>query len=428
MARERKVLAMVLGGGQGTRLYPLTALRSKPAVPLAGKYRLIDIPLSNCINSNISKIFVLTQFNSASLNRHISRTYRFSAFSDGYVDVIAAEQTLDNRNWFQGTADAVRQAWRHLEAESADTLLVLAGDHLYQMDYRLFLQDHWTAGADITISTLAITEENASQFGLLKIDRYGRVVEFREKPVGEELLAMRVDTSSVGLSPEKATKRTFLASMGIYVFNLNVLRELLKEEAHVDFGRQLIPAAIATRHVRAFLYDGYWEDIGTIGAFYNANIDLTRAIPKFNLYDPEAPIYTAPRNLPAAKIKDCIIQDSLISEGSILNGAELHNSVIGIRSRLQHGVNLDSVIVMGADYYETIEEMCEDQVAGRPLIGIGEGSIIRKAIIDKNARIGANVQILNENRVDDLDGENFYIRDKVVIIPKDVTIPDGTVI
>ncbi len=419
---------MILGGGQGERLFPLTALRSKPAVPLAGKYRLIDITVSNCINSDISKIFVLTQFNSASLNRHISRTYRFSAFSGGFVDVIAAEQTLDNRDWFQGTADAVRQAWRHLEQQDVDTLLILAGDHMYQMDYRKFLEYHWESDADLSVSAIAVEEQKAPQLGLLKIDAAGRVVEFREKPKGEALQAMRVDTATVGLGPEEASKRPYLASMGIYIFKPDVLHTLLNDQRYVDFGKEIIPSAIKEHRVQAYLFDGYWEDIGTIGAFYHAHMDLTKPVPKFNLYDPESPIYTAPRYLPAAKIRDCKIEDCLISDGAILNGAELHTSVIGIRSRLQQGVQLEGVIVMGADFFQTLDEIYRDQVQGRPLIGIGEGTGIRKAIIDKNARIGAHCKILNESKVENFDGTNYYIRDHIIVIPKDATIPDGTVI
>lgn len=429
MIKENEVVAIILGGGQGMRLFPLTAQRSKPAVPLAGKYRLIDIPISNCINSGITKIYVLTQFNSASLNRHISRTYRFSRFFDDFVDILAAEQTLDNRNWFQGTADAVRQGWRHFEQWKSDTYLILAGDHLYRMDYRDFIAHHLETHADVTISALAVDEERASDFGLIKIDGTGRVTEFSEKPKGEALLKMRTDTGAIGLKPDEARRRPYLASMGIYVFNKHVLKKLLDEDrSKVDFGREIIPAAIKRYRVQCYLFDGYWEDIGTIKSFYRANMDLTMAEPKFNLYDPVAPIYTHPRFLPAAKIRECRIHDCLIADGSILNGAELVHCVIGIRTRIEAGARLERSIVMGADFFQTAEERDQDIRRGIPVVGIGENTIIQKAIVDKNARIGAGVKIINRAGLENFDGENYYIRDGIVIIPKNAIVPDGTII
>lgn len=429
MARKEDILAIILGGGQGTRLFPLTALRSKPAVPLAGKYRLIDIPVSNCINSGITKMYVLTQFNSASLNRHIHQTYRFSQFSDGFVDILAAEQTLENRDWFQGTADAVRQNWRHFEQWNLDTYLILAGDHLYRMDYRDFIRRHWEMGADVTISVIACTEAEAGGFGLLKIDEMGRITEFREKPQGDALRAMRVDTTTIGLSAEDAQHRPYLASMGIYVFKRDVLSDLLfRDLSMVDFGKQIIPAAIRSVRVQAFLFDGYWRDIGTIRSFYEANMDLTQEIPRFNLYDPEAPIYTRPRYLPPAKIRECRIHDSIIAEGSILSGAELVHCVVGIRTRLAQGVRAERSILMGADFYQSLDQIKSDHQRGIPPVGVGEQTVITNAIIDKNARIGRRVQILNEQQRRDFDGENYYIRDGIVIVPKNAIIPDGTVI
>jgi glucose-1-phosphate adenylyltransferase len=429
MIRNEEVLAIILGGGQGTRLFPLTAERSKPAVPVAGKYRLIDIPVSNCINSGIVRIYVLTQFNSASLNRHISRTYRFSRFSDGFVDILAAEQTLDNRNWFQGTSDAVRQGWRHFDQWRADTYLILAGDHLYRMDYRDFIERHRQANADVTVAALAVEEEKAPELGLLKIDESGRIIEFREKPKGPDLIAMRTDTSRIGLSADEARRRPYLASMGIYVFKKQVLRDLLEEDpSKVDFGREMIPSAIRQRNVQAYLFDGYWEDIGTIKAFYQANMDLTMLLPKFNLYDPEAPIYTHPRFLPPAKIRECRIHDCLIADGAILSGAELVHCIIGIRTRVASGARLERTIIMGADYYQTVEEIQADRSRGIPPVGIGENTKIHKAIVDKNARIGANVTILNEAALEEADGENYYVRDGIVIVPKGAMVPDGTVI
>ena len=429
MARRDDVLAIILGGGQGTRLFPLTKDRAKPAVPLAGKYRLVDISVSNCINSGVTRIYVLTQFNSASLNRHISRTYQFGPFTEGFVDILAAEQTLENRNWFQGTADAVRRGWRHFEQWRAETYLILAGDHLYRMDYRDFIAHHERARADVTLSVVAVERERASEFGLLKIDAEGRIIEFREKPKGAALQEMRTDTARIGLSSEEAARRPYLASMGIYVFRKSVLKALLDEHPqYVDFGREIIPEAIRRYRVHAYLFDGYWEDIGTIRAFYEANIALTRPLPEFNLYDPDAPIYTHPRYLPPAKIRECRIHDCLIADGSILNGAELVHCVIGVRSRIERGARLAHTIVMGADFYQTLEEMEADRARGIPVVGIGEGAEIVGAIIDKNARIGANVRILNVEGRQHADGENWYIRDGIVVIPRNAIIPDGTVI
>ncbi|MBI3950144.1 MAG: glucose-1-phosphate adenylyltransferase [Acidobacteria bacterium] len=429
MARKDEVLAIVLGGGQGTRLFPLTGMRSKPAVPLAGKYRLIDVAVSNCINSDIIKIYVLTQFNSASLNRHISRTYRFSRFTEGFIDILAAEQTLDNRDWFQGTADAVRQNWRHFEQWNLKTFLILAGDHLYRMNYRDFVRHHQETKADVTISVIACTEEEASGFGLLKIDSAGRMVEFREKPKGADLQRMRVDTSVIGLSREEAERRPYLASMGIYVFNPQVLYDLLlSDRSKVDFGKEVIPSAIGKYQVQAFLFNGYWQDIGTIKSFYQANMDLTMLMPKFNLYDPEAPIYTRPRFLPPAKIRECRVHDSLIAEGSILSGAELIHCIVGIRTRISTNVRVERSIIMGADFYQTTEETEADYRRGLPPVGLGQDSVIKTAIIDKNARIGRGVRILNEEDRQEFDSENCYIRDGIVIIPKNAALPDGFVI
>src|ERR671915_1976687 len=309
--KKPNVLAVILGGGAGSRLFPLTLLRSKPAVPLGGKYRLVDIPISNCINSDILKIFVLTQYNSASLNKHIATTYRFSQFSNGFVEILAAEQTPQNPQWFQGTADAVRQVLPHIYDWGIDTLLIVSGDHLYRMDYRKFIARHFETNADVTVSVIPFVREQAEDFGLLKVEPTGRIVEFREKPKGEALEAMRVDTSAFGLSPEEAARRPFLASMGIYVFNYQWLEELLaRDETWVDFGKQVIPAAIQCCNVQSFMFDDYWEDIGTIAAFHQANLDLTAVVPKFNLFDTEAPIYTRARFLPPSKVNNCQISQS----------------------------------------------------------------------------------------------------------------------
>ncbi|MDX6529604.1 MAG: glucose-phosphate adenylyltransferase [Blastocatellia bacterium] len=431
MASKRNLLAVILGGGAGKRLFPLTRDRSKPAVPLGGKYRLVDVPISNCINSDVIRMFVLTQYNSASLNKHIATTYRFSPFADGFVEILAAEQTPESGQWFQGTADAVRQVLPHIRDWRIDTLLILSGDHLYRMDYRKFLARHDESNADITIAVIPIVPDSASEFGLLKTDKDGRVIEFREKPQGEALEAMRVDTSTLGLTPEEAVARPYLASMGIYVFKYDRLEEVLAEDkSRLDFGKEVIPGSIHKYNVQAYLFDGYWEDIGTIGAFYKANLDMTTAIPPFNLFDAEAPLLTRSRYLPPSKIDDCEIRNSIISEGCIINGARINNSLIGLRSRLGNGSQIEAAYIMGADFYQTLEDMQADLATGRPYIGVGKGTIIRRAIIDKNARIGANVRLLNEAGVEEADGPNgsYYIRDRIIIVPKNGLIPDGTVV
>jgi glucose-1-phosphate adenylyltransferase len=431
MPAKHNLLAVILGGGAGTRLFPLTQQRSKPAVPVGGKYRLVDVPISNCINSSVHHIFVLTQYNSASLNRHIAQTYRFSQFSDGFVEILAAEQTPESPQWFQGTADAVRQVLPHIGDWGIDTLLILSGDHLYRMDYRDFLQRHYDTDADVTVSVIPCAYEAASDFGLLKTDHDGRIVEFKEKPKGEALETMRVDTMSMGLSPEDAAARPFLASMGIYVFKYEKLVELLSEDSSwLDFGREIIPSAIKTRNVQAFMFDGYWEDIGTISAFYKANLDLTAKIPKFNLFDAEAPVYTRARNLPPSKMEESDIRDSIVGDGCIIAGATVSNSIIGLRSRIAKGVQIDASIIMGADYYQSLEDMRSDTSRGFPRLGIGEQSVIRKAIIDKNARIGSGVKLLNEVGTLNADAEDrsYFIRDGIILVPKNAVIRNGVVV
>ena len=431
MPADPKLLAVILGGGAGNRLFPLTQQRSKPAVPLGGKYRLVDIALSNCINSDILRTFVLTQYNSASLNRHIAQTYRFSQFSNGFVEILAAEQTPESPQWFQGTADAVRQVLPHIRDWGIDTLLILSGDHLYRMDYRQFLQRHHESNADVTVSVIPCEARAASEFGLLKTNEHGHIVEFKEKPKGDELLSMQVDTTQLGLNADEAKRRPFLASMGIYVFKYDRLESLLREDpSWMDFGKEVIPAAIAAGHVQAFMFDGYWEDIGTIGAFYRANLDLTTKIPKFNLFDAEAPVYTRARYLPPSKVEASEINDSIISDGCIINGAKVTNSVIGLRGRISKGVQLDAVYMMGADIYQTFDEMRADLARGLPRVGIGEGTVVKRAIIDKNARIGSNARLLNEAGTAEADGPNgsYYIRDSIIIVPKSAVIADGAVI
>jgi glucose-1-phosphate adenylyltransferase len=379
----------------------------------------------------VLRTFVLTQYNSASLNRHIAQTYRFSHFSNGFVEIIAAEQTPESPQWFQGTADAVRQVLPHIRDWGTDTLLILSGDHLYHMDYREFLARHHNSNADVTVSVIPCEAKPASEFGLLKTDESGRIIEFKEKPKGDELLSMQVDTTQLGLDAAEAARRPFLASMGIYVFKYDRLESLLAEDpSWVDFGREIIPAAIKSGHVQAHMFDGYWEDIGTIGAFYRANLDLTNKIPKFNLFDAEAPVYTRARYLPPSKVEESQINDSIIGDGCIINGSKLTNCVIGIRSRISKGVQMDAAYMMGADYYQTFEDMRQDLTKGVPRVGIGEGSVIRHAIIDKNARIGTNTRLLNEANVVEADSpdKSYYIRDGIIIIPKNALIKDGTVI
>ncbi|MFM7365287.1 MAG: glucose-1-phosphate adenylyltransferase [Cuspidothrix sp.] len=428
----KKVLAIILGGGAGTRLYPLTKLRAKPAVPVAGKYRLIDIPVSNCINSEIFKIYVLTQFNSASLNRHIARAYNFSGFSDGFVEVLAAQQTPENPNWFQGTADAVRQYIWMLQDWDVEEFLILSGDHLYRMDYRQFIQRHRDTNADITLSVIPIDDRRASDFGLMKINQSGRVIDFSEKPKGEALAKMRVDTTVLGLTKEQAALQPYIASMGIYVFKKDVLIKLLKESLErTDFGKEIIPDAAKDHNVQAFLFDDYWEDIGTIEAFYEANLALTRQpLPPFSFYDEAAPIYTRARYLPPSKLLNCQITESMIGEGCILKNCRIQHSVLGVRSRIEAGAIVEESLLMGADFYQpSVEQQCNIEEKEIP-VGIGTDTIVRRAIIDKNARIGHDVKIINKDNVQEAERENqgFYIRSGIVVVLKNAIIPDGTII
>jgi glucose-1-phosphate adenylyltransferase len=428
----KRVLGIILGGGAGTRLYPLTKQRAKPAVPLAGKYRLIDIPVSNCINSEILKIYVLTQFNSASLNRHIARAYSFSVFSDGFVEVLAAQQTPENPSWFQGTADAVRKYLWLLQEWDVDEYLILSGDHLYRMDYRLFVQRHRETNADITLSVVPIDEKRASSFGLMKIDDSGRIIDFLEKPKGEALRSMQVDTTTLGLTADQAQSKPYIASMGIYVFKKEVLINLLKENLEqTDFGKEIIPASAKDYNVQAYLFDGYWEDIGTIESFYDANLALTeQPRPAFSFYDENAPIYTRARYLPPTKLLDCQITESIIGDGCIIKNCQIHHSVLGIRSRVEAGCTIRDTLIMGSDYYQPFAERHSGNSSDTTPLGIGSNTMIQRAIIDKNARIGRDVQILNKDRVEEADRESqgFYIRNGIVVVLKNAVIPDGTVI
>jgi len=428
----KQVLAIILGGGAGTRLYPLTKLRAKPAVPLAGKYRLIDIPVSNCINSDIYRIYVLTQFNSASLNQHIARAYNFSGFREGFVEILAAQQTPQNTTWFQGTADAVRQyLWLFRELD-VDEFLILSGDHLYRMDYSDFVRRHRETNADLTISVVPMDEKRASDFGLMKIDDSGRIMDFSEKPKGEALKQMQVDTTTLGLSAEEAKLNPYIASMGIYVFKRDVLIDLLeKSPDRTDFAKQIIPASASELNVQAYLYNGYWEDIGTVEAFYDANLALTQQPqPPFSFYDETAPIYTRARYLPPTKVVDCRITDSMISEGCILKSCQIHHSVLGIRSRVEAGCTIQDSLIMGADFYQPYFERRSNCETDKIPLGIGANTTIRRAIVDKNVRIGCDVQIINKDHVEEAEREDqgFYIRSGIVAVIKNAVIPDGTVI
>jgi glucose-1-phosphate adenylyltransferase len=415
------VIGVILSGGQGQRLFPLTKFRSKPAVPLGGKYRIIDIPISNCLNSHINRVFVLTQFNSASLNKHVIQTYKFDMFGGGFVDILAAEQTPESKEWFQGTADAVRKSLKHLlPYESAKYVIVLSGDQMYQMDLRDLIGFHIDSNADITVATIPVSAELADGLGIMKIQKDGKVVEFREKPKIDELSGLHFT--------DRAENRKYLASMGIYAFSKNFLVDLLNESDAADFGKELIPGSIDKYRVMAYVFDGYWEDIGTIRAFYEANLALTETAPKFNVYDVEKPIYTHPRNLPGSKLNNCNIHHSIIADGCILNGADIKHSIVGVRSRIGSGTTIKHSIIMGADYFETTEQL-EENVAKRiPSVGIGNHCTIINAIIDKNARIGDNVSIINAHNLQEKDGENHHIRDGIIVVPKGAQIQSGTVI
>lgn len=424
----KNAVAVVLGGGRGTRLQPLTKYRSKPAVPLAGKYRLIDIPLSNCINSGLNRIYVLTQFLSVSLHRHIRGTYRFDNFSGGYVEILAAQQTDSphGTDWYEGTADAVRKNLRYMTQPGIDYVVILSGDQLYRMDVRQMLEAHIRSGADASIAAKPVHERDAAAMGIMKVDQDGRVQGFVEKPKTSEAVdPVRMDPAWIDARGVASGGRDLLANMGIYVFNAKVLQELLGDESHQDFGHQVFPHAIGTRNVQIHLFDGYWEDIGTIGSFYESNLQLTRANPPFELNSAVAPIYTRPRFLPPSRIDGASIIGSLISDGCIIEpGARIENSVIGLRCRIGRDVTIRNSILMGADYYETPASPADSTTADQPLIGIGAGSVIEGAIVDKNCRIGQRVRIINDAHVEDGEaGEHCSIRDGILVVEKGAVLP-----
>ncbi len=420
------VLAIILGGGRGTRLFPLTLMRSKPAVPLGGKYRLIDVPISNCLHADIRRIFVLTQFNSASLNRHVSETYRMDLFSRGFVEILAAEQTPDNLNWFQGTADAVRQAARHFVDLDVDYFLILAGDHLYRMDYREIVDSHVDRDADITIAAQPVTPGDAASMGIFRFDRDGRIIGFDEKPDASRLSAIGASVPSGSTFIRPPADRPFVASMGIYVFSRDVLLETLEEEPGLDFGHEIIPALLGRRRVNAFLFRGYWADVGTVESFYGANIRLTAPAPPFSFYDPRHPVYTRPRFLPGSRLDSCALDRAIVAEGCFLDRCTVHESVVGIRSQIREGSRITRSVLLGADFYETDAEAPRDDEG--PCLGVGSNVVLDRVIVDKNARIGNDVHLINEAGVPHADGDGYFIRNGIVIVPKGGVVGDGTVV
>jgi glucose-1-phosphate adenylyltransferase len=418
-----KVISIVLGGGQGTRLFPLTATRSKPAVPIAGKYRLVDIPISNCLHSGFERIFVLTQFNSASLNKHIKNTYHFSSFSDSFVDILAAEQTPSNVGWFQGTADAVRQSLHHLSVHDFEYVLILSGDQLYQLDFKEMVQEHINAGAEISIATIPVHAKDVPSFGILKTDTEGVITDFIEKPKSD------FESWAADVSDEMAAAgRNYLASMGIYIFNRKALYELLQGNDHPDFGKEIIPQSIKTHRVTSYQYEGYWEDIGTIPSFFEANLGLTDDIPQFNLFDKKH-IFTRARMLPPSKISGTFLERSIIADGCIINASRITHSIIGVRSRIGTGTEIESCYVMGDDIYQTIEQIADAKAANTPVMGIGDRCKIKNAIIDKNAHIGDDVCInCGEKPLADGDYGSYTVQGGIVVVKKRAIIPSGTVI
>jgi glucose-1-phosphate adenylyltransferase len=425
MSISNEILSIILGGGAGSRLYPLTASRSKPAVPIAGKYRLVDIPISNCMNSGINRMFVLTQFNSASLNRHIKNTYHFSAFSSAFVDILAAEQTPDNPTWYQGTADAVRQCLRHVAPFESEYILILSGDQLYQMDFTDMLEHHKNSGADISIATIPVSEKDATEFGIMKKNEKGFITSFIEKPKKEVLPEWASDT---GKEMRKKGKN-YLASMGIYIFSRKLLFEFLQNKfVHAtDFGKEIIPESIGQSKVVSYQYNGYWTDIGNIHSFFEANIGLTDDIPDFNLFDNTRSIYTRPRMLPPAKVS-ATLEKVVIAEGSIINASRMERSVVGIRTRIGHDSTIVNSYLMGSDYFETIADMNADQAKGIPFLGVGSRTFIKNAILDKNCRVGDDVRINGGTHLENTDHALYTIKDGIVVIKKGAIIPNGFVI
>ena len=420
---SKKVIAVILGGGAGSRLYPLTATRSKPAVPIAGKYRLVDIPISNCINSDISRIYVLTQYNSASLNKHIKNTYQFSGFSTGFVDILAAEQTPDSPNWFQGTADAVRQSLKHIQNNDYEYVLILSGDQLYQMDFAKMIDKHIESQAEITIATIPVGEREAPEFGILKSDETHAITSFIEKPAKDLLPQWTSDTGE----EMRSFGRVYLASMGIYIFNRGLLTKLLREEKKdaTDFGKEILPDCIGKYKVQSYQYEGYWTDIGNIYSFFEANLSLTLDIPPFNLFDKQKMVFSRARMLPPAKISGTHMEQAIFAEGCIIRAKSIENSVIGIRSRIGDGTVIKSCYIMGSDYYETLAEIAHNYERGIPKIGIGDNCELYNVIMDKDCRVGNNVIIRGGSHLPDSDHSLYTVKDGIVVVKKGAIIPDG---
>jgi glucose-1-phosphate adenylyltransferase len=422
------VLSVIMGGGQGTRLFPLTKERSKPAVPLAGKYRLVDIPISNCINSNLRRVYLLTQFNSASLHRHISQSYKFDHFSGGFVEILAAEQTFSDTSWYQGTADAVRKNLLHFLNHDFEYMLILSGDQLYRMDFRRVIAQHVETQADLTIATIPVVREAAGSLGIMEINQERRITRFAEKPKDPAVLeTLKLPREWYPKLDIEGEDEFYLASMGIYVFNREVLIRVL-DNMYADFGKHIIPAAIEDLRVFSYVFQGYWEDIGTIRSFFEANLDCTSELPRFNFFDMSAPIFSRPRFLPGSKVNGAQINHAIISDGCIINHANISHSIVGIRSSVGSGSELNRVVLMGGDYYESHHSILENEMMGKPRIGIGQNTRIENAIIDKNARIGDSVRISPAGKPENLDHALYFIRDGIVIIPKNGVIPHGMVI
>jgi glucose-1-phosphate adenylyltransferase len=415
------VLTLILGGGRGARLFPLTQMRSKPAVPIGGKYRLIDIPISNCLHAGLKRMFVLTQFNSASLNRHIAQTYRLDVFSDGFVEILAAEQTPESSNWFQGTADAVRQAARHFAGYDADNYLILAGDHLYRMDFNDLVESHIEGRADITIAAQPVTPADATEMGIFRFDVDGQIVGFEEKPSASRLAEIGTSAPRGAVAGGTSAEKPFVASMGIYVFSRDVLLETLTQPG-IDFGKEIIPKALGKYRVNPYVFRGYWADVGTIDAFYDANIQLTLRGSAFNFFHPRRPIYTHPRFLPGTRSYDCRIDSSIVAEGCYLDGCTVRESVIGIRTHVHPGSTITRSVLLGADFYE--EELESSTIP----LGIGRDVVLDRVIVDKNARIGDGVRLVNEQGLQEADGEGYYIRNGIIIVPKGARIQPGVVV
>jgi glucose-1-phosphate adenylyltransferase len=419
-----QVLAVILGGGQGSRLFPLTQYRSKPAVPIGGSYRLIDIPISNCLHADIRRIFVLTQFNSESLNRHTAQTYRMDPFSHGFVEILAAEQTPDNPNWFQGTADAVRQAMRHFVRYDADYYLILAGDHLYRMDYNQLVGAHVDRKADITIAAQPVTMDDASAMGIFRFDRSEQIIAFEEKPKPDRLAQIGQSIPANASFATHTPDKPFVASMGVYVFSRNVLLEMLDCTSATDFGREVIPRALDRYRVNSYLFQGYWADVGTIDSFYAANIMLTKTDALFTLDDPRRPIYTQPHFLPSARLADCVAREAIIAEGCSLERCTVEQSIVGIRTNIRAGTKIRRSVLLGADFYETDHAAVSNDT---PRLGIGRDVILDGVIVDKNARVGDGTKLVNGKGHRNFDGKGYYVRDGVIIVPKNGVIePDTT--